>query len=171
MELGDKAVARDTSKRPQGPLQASVRLGTGAAIDIWCDGISTCRGELQFNGARYWLNFSGVLGAEERLSQARREPGDWSFGDRVAEEIVVPMSRRQISYDSPAHRFAASPVFTSKNRETGIFPQMFVALLWEGQAVKSAVLFNGPDIYEATFAVNTATNSKAPDYKGRLVQA
>lgn len=166
MERGDKAVQRETGTKPQGPLRGSVKLGEGATLDVWSDSETFCQAVLSFAGAKFYLNFVGLLGAEERLFQARNEPGDYSFCRMVSDGIVVPLRDADVRRDDPEHRFKASPVYKSRHYDTGIYSQMFVVLGWQGRMLKNAMIVNGPDEFFVKLNPNTSTKPKAPDYKG-----
>lgn len=168
-ECGDAAVASLGSERPSGPLQASVVLGAGAALDIWYDGVSTCQGELQFNGARYWLDFTGIYAATDRLATARAEPGDWTFNDLIWHNVLVPHRGVETATDSPEYRFIASPVFKARNRKGSVFAQLFVVLGWRDGAPNKALIQNGPDTYTVKLQRNTSPHIAAPQYKGRAI--
>nr|WP_295108392.1 hypothetical protein [uncultured Caulobacter sp.] len=168
VELGDPAVSDLGSGRPSGPLQASVALGTGGTLDIWYDGVSTCLGELQFNGARYWLRFTGIYPATDRLAKERAEPGDWTFNEMIWNNVLVPERGVAIATDSPKYRFKASPVFKSRDRKGSVFAQLFVVLGWRDGAPNKALIVNGPDTYEVQLHSNNSKNTNAPTSKGKL---
>lgn len=167
MQLGDKAVQRETAVKPQGPLRSSVKLGQGARLDIWSDSETYCRGVLHYASAKYYLNFSGLLVAEEHLFKSRNEPGDHSFCRMVSDEIVVPLRGSDVRSDEPEYRFKASPVYKSQFYDNGIYPQMFAVLGWQGHMLKNALIVNGPDYFSVELEPNKSTNGQAPDYKGK----
>lgn len=168
VELGDPAVSALGSGRPSGPLQASVALGPGGTLDIWYDGVSTCLGELQFNGARYWLRFTGIYPATDRLAKERAEPGDWTFNEIIWNTFLVPQRGVEIATDSPKYRFKASPVFKSRDRKGSVFAQLFVVLGWCDGEPNKALILNGPDTYEVKLHSNNSKNTRAPTSKGKL---
>ena len=170
-ERGDKAVLDVGKQTPTGPLVPSIRMASGASLDLWYDGINSCRGELQFNGARYFVNFTHILGAESRLGSARQEGGDYAFGDMIAQALVVPMSRRDLNRDAPAYRFAASPVYFDRSLATGIFRQAFVLLEWNGQSADRAIIADGPNFFTVDLAANPSNAPKAPSHKGKAKAA